>query len=97
MFLKYDPNGNLIGSLQWDYETKDDYPIKMILTQNDQDNYVFAALYGHLHILKWAKQNDSLILDPLICYNAAVFGYTEILEWTKKNNCLCGGYHHYSL
>jgi len=53
-----------------------------------------AADEGHLHILRWVKENkcvwkhlqtSTFIVN--ICENAASKGHLEILKWARQNNC----------
>ena len=46
----------------------------------------YAAEYGHLEILKWARKNK-YHWDFLVCSNAARGGHFEILKWARENGC----------
>ena len=45
-----------------------------------------AALYGHLEILKWARENGCE-WDQQVCSYAASIGHFEILKWARENGC----------
>ena len=46
----------------------------------------FAALNGHLEILKWARENGCP-WDSNTCANAALNGHLEVLKWARENGC----------
>ncbi len=46
----------------------------------------YASIYGHLDILKWARENN-YHWDSLICTNAAFYGHFELLKWAHENGC----------
>ena len=45
-----------------------------------------AAEYGHLEVLKWARQNGCP-WDEMTCSFAADGGYLEVLKWARENGC----------
>ena len=46
-----------------------------------------AAEYGHLEVLKWARENGCP-WDILTCtYAAAKGGHLEVLKWARENRC----------
>lgn len=47
---------------------------------------IYAAMNGHLHILKWFTENGGN-LDGHICSIAAQYGNIEILIWARDNGC----------
>ena len=46
----------------------------------------FAALGGHLEVLKWARENDCP-WDKWTCRCAAGGGQLEVLDWASANGC----------
>ena len=47
---------------------------------------LYAAMHGHLHVLKWAKENGCN-WDEFTCAKAAAGGYLEVLQWAREKNC----------
>eukprot|EP00611_Tribonema_gayanum_P023322 TRINITY_DN4882_c0_g1_i3.p1 TRINITY_DN4882_c0_g1~~TRINITY_DN4882_c0_g1_i3.p1 ORF type:complete len:284 (-),score=32.97 TRINITY_DN4882_c0_g1_i3:354-1205(-) len=45
-----------------------------------------AAEHGHLHMLKWLRQNGCE-WDPMVCGRAAKNGHLEVLQWARANGC----------
>ena len=46
----------------------------------------FAALGGHLDVLKWARENNCE-WSKAVCANAALGGHLDILVWARENGC----------
>ncbi len=46
----------------------------------------YAAFFGNLEMLIWAKENGYK-LDGFVCINAAKNGQLNILKWAKENKC----------
>ena len=44
----------------------------------------YAAKNGHLHVLKWARENDCE-WDFQTCRYAAQNGHLDVLKWARKN------------
>jgi hypothetical protein len=52
-----------------------------------------AAQYGHLEVIKRARDNgNGRVWDNRICNNAAKGGQLEVLKWAKENDCLWDDY-----
>jgi hypothetical protein len=47
----------------------------------------FAAIGGHLELLKWARENGCP-LHKWTCWHAAKGGHLEMLKWLRENECL---------
>ena len=47
---------------------------------------VYAAVNGHLEILKWARENGCP-WDKCTCTYAASNGHLEVLKWARENGC----------
>ena len=45
-----------------------------------------AAENGHLHVLKWARENGCE-WDSSTCANAALNGHLHVLKWARENGC----------
>ena len=60
-----------------------------------EDSYTcsFAALNGHLEVLKWAREN-ACPWDSYTCSYAVANGQLEVLKWLEENNCPCNGEYH---
>ena len=56
--------------------------------QGDWDSWTcsYAALNGHLHVLKWARENGCE-WNSYTCSNAALNGHFDVLQWARKNGC----------
>ncbi len=55
---------------------------------NDADSICeFAALNGHIEILKWAisKFNKRILYDSIACSGAALGGHLETLKWLREH------------
>jgi hypothetical protein len=50
---------------------------------------MYASMYGHLHILEWAReQNPPCKWEKRECVDAAAGkGHLEILKWAKEHGC----------
>ena len=46
----------------------------------------FAAQYGHLEVLQWARLNGCP-WDELTCILAANNGHLDVLQWARLNGC----------
>jgi hypothetical protein len=47
---------------------------------------LYAAAYGHLHVLKWARENGCK-WDSRTCSHAAIYGHLHVLQWARENGC----------
>ena len=45
-----------------------------------------AAKYGHLEVLKWARENGCP-WDEVTCAYAAKGGHLDVLKWARENGC----------
>ena len=45
-----------------------------------------AAFYGHLELLKWAREHNCP-WDEDTCERAAFRGHLELLKWARANGC----------
>jgi hypothetical protein len=45
-----------------------------------------AARYGHLHVLKWARESGCG-WNQWTCVGAARGGYLHVLQWARENGC----------
>jgi hypothetical protein len=64
----------------------------------DENACAHAARGGHIHILKWLRDNNCP-WDRWTCAYAAGGGYLDILKWAHKNGCewseeICSGAAH---
>lgn len=52
--------------------------------------YRTSAEYGHLHIMKWARQNCYYLntTDAHICSSALEKNNFELLEWARNQGCI---------
>lgn len=46
----------------------------------------YAALNGHLEVLKWARENGCP-WDKNACLFEALSGNPEVLKWARENGC----------
>ena len=46
----------------------------------------YAAQYGHLEVLKWARENGC-DWNSWTCSCAALNGHLEVLKWARQNGC----------
>src|SRR2546427_226255 len=55
---------------------------------NDMVDYIctYAAMNGHLEILKWARENGCK-WETWTCAYAAKNGHLEVLKWARGNDC----------
>ena len=48
----------------------------------------FASIFGHLHVLKWARaQSPPCAFGAHVCMNAAYTNRLDILQWAKSQGC----------
>ena len=52
----------------------------------DSDTCSYAAEYGHLDVLKWARENGCE-WDSWTCSNATQNGHLDVLKWARENGC----------
>ena len=52
----------------------------------NSDTCYYAALGGHLEVLKWARDNGCE-WGKDTCYFAARNGHLDVLKWARENGC----------
>ncbi len=72
--------GNIIGSILVN-EANDWISVKCY---DDHPAHIYAAKYGHVEILQWAKDNEMTEKFNL-CNIAAAYGHLNMLQWARNN------------
>jgi hypothetical protein len=57
-----------------------------VFEEHEQDYCWLAALYGHLELLKWARESG-YFWGMKTCSAAARNGHLEVLKWARNNKC----------
>ena len=47
----------------------------------------YAAMYGHLNALKWAREEQDCPCGLYTCYGATFYGHLEILKYLRSAGC----------
>jgi len=50
----------------------------------------YAARYGHLNVLKWAREEHDCPWGPIMYVDAAMYGHLEILKYLRSAGCPWG-------
>ena len=74
-------NSNVWPTLSFDH-----YVLKRVLNIKSEWTCAYAAMNGHLNVLKWAKKNKCP-WDEDTCALAAWNGHLEVLKWARENGC----------
>jgi hypothetical protein len=52
----------------------------------DTEMCMWAATYGHLHVLQWLRK-DGATWDSRVVSCAEEGGYDYVVEWARENGC----------
>jgi hypothetical protein len=52
----------------------------------DAESCLHAAWHGHLHVLKWLRE-DGATWDSCVISCAEENGYKHVVEWARDNGC----------
>jgi ankyrin repeat protein len=61
---------------------------RKLATRGNEDTCAYAALYGRLECLKYARENGCP-WNALTCHYAAQNGHIECLKYARENGCPC--------
>jgi hypothetical protein len=54
---------------------------------DDTETCMWAATYGHLHVLQWLWGKDGATWDSRVISCAEEGGYNYVVEWARENGC----------
>ena len=67
-------------------QDEDNFDLNWNVTYHFKGACALASYHGHLHILKWLRENDCP-WNSNTCLAAVAAGHLHILKWSRENSC----------
>jgi hypothetical protein len=63
--------------------------VRIVLAFGKDNAYRIVAANGHLNVLQWVKENESLkqFFNAEICESIIAGGHLDALKWLRENEC----------